>query len=63
MILEDIDTNEAEFGFWDEEIHYEEVQKNDEFDYEHRTDFPSEPPGGEIFNESDKNLDYDDEYS
>ena len=63
MNSDKIDINECEFGLWDDEIHYEDVQKHDEFDYEHKTDFPNEPPGSEIFNESDKKWDYDVEYS
>ena len=63
MNTDKIDINECEFGFWDDGIHYEDVQKNDEFDYEYKTDFSNEPPGSEIFNVSDKKLDYDDEYS
>tara|TARA_B100000959_G_C14611931_1_gene472427 strand:- start:312 stop:521 length:210 start_codon:yes stop_codon:yes gene_type:complete len=61
MNSDKIDINECEFGLWDDEIHYEDVQKNDEFDYEYRTDFPNEPPGSEIFNESDKKWNYDDD--
>ena len=65
MNSEEFDIEESEFGLWDDEIHYEDVQKNDEFDYEYRTDFPNEPPGSEIFNKSDKKWnddDDDDEY-
>ena len=61
MNSDKIDINESEFGLWDDEIHYEDVQKHDEFDYEYRTDFPNEPPGSEIFNKSDKKWNFDDD--
>jgi|TARA_Y100000310_G_scaffold113235_1_gene111776 hypothetical protein len=61
MNSDKIDINECEFGLWDDEIHYEDVQKHDEFDYEYKTDSPKEPPGSEIFNESDKKWNYDDD--
>ena len=61
MNSDKIDINECEFGLWDDEIHYEDVQKHDEFDYEYKIDFPKEPPGSEIFNESDKKWNHDDD--
>ena len=44
MNSDKIDINECEFGLWDDEIHYEDVQKHDEFDYEYKTDFPTKDP-------------------
>ena len=44
MNSEEIDINDSQFGLWDDELHYKDVQKHDEFDYEYKTDFSKETP-------------------
>ena len=59
----DLDSDKYEPNF-DEDYYDDWFLNDDEFfkKYEYRTDYPKAPPMDEMFDESDKETDYDDEY-